>query len=180
MRKTVLTWMTLPLSLPLSSAPLAAHRPILVQVARQILGPRGLGSDVEDVVQEALSRASTLSGYDGARPMLPWLIGVTRNVALDTLRKQRRLAARQSELTEDMPSAIPTPEQALAERERLNRLAVKLDALPVEMRQALLMSQAEGQSYQEISTALGVPVGTVATWISRARRSVIETGEGTQ
>jgi RNA polymerase sigma-70 factor (ECF subfamily) len=47
-----------------------------------------------------------------------------------------------------------------------------MDALPKGQRDALLLFHGEGLGYQEISTRLGVPLGTVATWITRGRQSM--------
>ena len=66
----------------------------------------------------------------------------------------------------------PDAFQRLADARRRDAVARAMSALPDGQRQALTMFHMEGLQYQEIAARLGVPLGTVATWVMRARKSV--------
>jgi RNA polymerase sigma factor (sigma-70 family) len=68
-----------------------------------------------------------------------------------------------------------TPESILLERLDQQLVYKALDQLPVVYREALLLCEFEETSYQEISTTLGVPIGTVMSRLSRARRALRDT-----
>ena len=164
-------------------------RQIVVAVVACVLGERRDHPDVEDCTHEALSRA--LEGRSRLRdgePLRPWVIGIARHVALDALRSRkrtRRVEARMesASASEDtttawldwVPDPSPGPEERTASAERANRLERALGSLPEEQRRALVMFHVEGLGYQEIVKRLGVPLGTVATWLARGRRLLAET-----
>jgi RNA polymerase sigma-70 factor (ECF subfamily) len=68
----------------------------------------------------------------------------------------------------------PAPEEHAAGAERARRIRSALDGLAPPQRQAMLLFHVEGEGYQRIAEKLGVPMGTVATWLSRGRRSLAE------
>ncbi len=138
--------------------------------------------DVDDCTHEALRRAMEGRGplRDG-EPMRPWVCGIARHVALDALRHRRRQRERTvpagsgeagpdplDGVRDDSPSAF----DRVAAVERGARVQRALDALPDGQRRALTMFHLEGLTYQEIAARIGVPLGTVATWVLRARRAV--------
>jgi RNA polymerase sigma-70 factor (ECF subfamily) len=137
--------------------------------------------DVDDCTHEALRRA--IEGRDRLRagePLRPWLTGIARHVALDALRAQNRQRQRTlAPLEDDGPGPLerirddaPSAFDRLATAEKRERVARALDALPDGQRRALTMFHIEGMQYREIAARLGVPLGTVATWVMRARASV--------
>jgi len=138
--------------------------------------------DVEDCAHEALRRA--IEGRDRLRdgePLRPWVTGIARHVALDALRARRRQRERTATAGPDDGAADPLERVSdggpsafdrMATAERKERIARALDALPAGQRQALTMFHLEGLQYQQIAARLGVPLGTVATWVMRARKSV--------
>jgi RNA polymerase sigma factor (sigma-70 family) len=162
----------------------AALRPLLRAVVAALLGEGRDHPDVEDCTHEALRRA--LEGYGRLRDgeaLRPWLVGIARHVALDKMRERKRVRRRAApEAPEGEREAVverfgdpgPGPdEQALhAERRRLVQQA--LEGLGESQRSALLLVHLEGLSYHEVAARLGVPLGTVATWIARGRRSVAD------
>jgi RNA polymerase sigma-70 factor, ECF subfamily len=164
----------------------AALRPLVRAVVATLLGEGRDHPDVEDCTHEALRRA--LEGYGRLRDgeaLRPWLVGIARHVALDKMRERKRVRRRAAggegqeggelEATvERFGDPGPGPdEQALhAERRRLVQQA--LEGLNESQRSALLLVHLEGLSYQEVAARLGVPLGTVATWIARGRRSVAD------
>ena len=150
-----------------------AFEAILIRYQRPVLGlaRRHLGRapDAEDAAQEAFIRCFVhRDRFDPARPLLPWLLAVTRHVCLDRLRRARR-----EPLSDEPPDACAvvraTAEDALSDRERLEILARSLEALPEGQREAVAMFHLDGLGYREIAEALDVPIGTVMTWLHRGR-----------
>ena len=139
--------------------------------------------DVDDCVQEALTRALDGLKRPGAVLSRAWLAGIAKHVAIDALREKRRRplvsTAGDGDDTSDAIAEIAEDRadparQALVSQEVAN-LARALNAFPPAQQKATLMFHAEGRSYQEIASELGVPVGTVATWICRVRIQLNET-----
>lgn len=166
----------------------ASLRLVVRSVIASMLGVGRDHPDVEDCTHEALSRA--LEGKDRLRegePLRPWVIGIARHVALDARRAQRarrEISASSFEgdegdrsmgsLLERIEDPAPGPEEramAASQRQRLSEAMLKLSA---DQRGAMLMFHVDGLGYQDIAQRLGVPLGTVATWISRGRRAVAD------
>jgi len=173
---------------PVSPEETAALRQIVVAVVACVLGERRDHPDVEDCTHEALSRAFEGRGrLREGEPLRPWVVGIARHVALDALRsrkRKRRVEARVDDAASDemspawvewVPDPSPGPEERTASAERAARLERALATLPEEQRRALVMFHVEGLGYQEIVKRLGVPLGTVATWLARGRRLLAET-----
>jgi RNA polymerase sigma-70 factor (ECF subfamily) len=117
------------------------------------------------------------------------VLGIARNVALDTRRSRRRALARTGAESRDVPAhdgaspdddsspidriadGTPGPDQRLELAERADRVHAALRTLPADQQRAMLL-YAEGHGYREISERLSVPLGTICTWISRARQGL--------
>jgi RNA polymerase sigma-70 factor (ECF subfamily) len=127
--------------------------------------------DAEDVVQEAFLRA--FSGLENLRSgdAKAWLLTIVRNTGL-TWMKRNRYAAAMIDLEQQVggPSEpSPGPEEMLLisfDREQVRKA---LEQLPYEFREAIVLRELEGLSYKEIATAVGVPLGTVMSRLSRGR-----------
>jgi RNA polymerase sigma-70 factor (ECF subfamily) len=150
-----------------------AFEAIVLRYQRPVLGlaRRHLcrAPDAEDAAQEAFVRCFVhRDRFDPARPLLPWLLAVTRHVCLDRLRRERREPLL-DESAEACAVERATAEDALSDRERLERLARSLEALPEGQREAVAMFHLDGLGYREIAEALDVPIGTVMTWLHRGR-----------
>lgn len=159
-------------------------RPLVRAVVAGVLREHHEHADVEDCTNEALRRAFE-SQSQARGPMRPWVLGIARHVALDTLRARQRQRARTVDVPEEPPSAATAvvdrladpgagaDEQIeLAERAALVRRVMQL--LPEGPRRALELFHLDGLPYQEISKRLGVPLGTVATWVTRGRKAMAE------
>jgi RNA polymerase sigma factor (sigma-70 family) len=136
---------------------------------------RQLGAEADDVTAEVFIRAlrgaaSFRAGELGARP---WLFGIAAHVVSAELR--RRYLRR----TEALDSLPHPPHDHLAER-RLNAAGSLVDvqraveSLPIEQREPLLLFAWLDLTYEEIAAALALPVGTVRSRISRARKHLRE------
>jgi RNA polymerase sigma-70 factor (ECF subfamily) len=166
------------------AAATAELRPHVRAVVAAVMNVGRDHPDVDDCTNEALKRA--IEGRDRLRPgepLRPWVTGIARHVALDAMRARKRQRERTAlaRETEDGASvdpldrvADPAPDafQRLSDARRRDAVAAAMSALPDGQRKALTMFHMEGLQYQEIAARLGVPLGTVATWVMRARKSV--------
>jgi RNA polymerase sigma-70 factor (ECF subfamily) len=152
-------------------------------VVAKTLGSPLSHPDVEDATHETLRRA--LEGRERLRPgepLRPWLLGIARHVALDVLRSRKRAMARlapapsaedsSQELAERVPDSKPSPLERVVSAHTAAAVHAVLAKLPDGSRRALELFHLEGKSYPEIAKELGVPLGTVATWILRGRKAL--------
>ena len=129
------------------------------------------GPDAEDLVQEACLRAwksfAAFRGGDGRS----WLLAIVRNSCHTWLRKNRRqsLGVEFNENLHIEDVDMPEPERLLTESSNRKTLERALQELPTEFREALVLREFEGLSYEEISEIASVPVGTVMSRLARAR-----------
>jgi RNA polymerase sigma-70 factor, ECF subfamily len=135
--------------------------------------------EAEDLVQETYTKA--LKGFSSFQPgtnFRAWIYRILRNTFLTSragLKAQQQFDYEEEATNEAIYPPDPrTPESILLEK--LDRQVVHraLDQLPVVYREALLLCDFEEMSYQEISATLGVPVGTVMSRLSRARKALRE------
>ena len=140
----------------------------------RLLGPR---VEVEDAVQEVFVRVHcSLSSYRGDCKFSTWLYRVTRNVAIDHLRKRKNTIA----LDEWRPlKASGSAWKRLEARDQLRGLYAALEKLNVEYREAFILYEVEGMKLREIADLTDSPLGTVASRVRRAREQLRETIEAT-
>jgi RNA polymerase sigma-70 factor (ECF subfamily) len=165
----------------------AELRPLVRAVVACVLREPPDHADVEDCTSEAMRRA--LEGQSSVRgPVRPWVLGIARHVALDTLRarqKQRARLVTDAAAREDAPSSATAildrladpsagADEQMEQAERAAKVRRVLDRLPEGPRSALQAFHMEGLSYQEIAKRLDVPLGTVATWVNRGRKAMAE------
>jgi RNA polymerase sigma factor (sigma-70 family) len=163
----------------------AALQPLVRAVVAAVLRESVRHPDVDDCTNEALRRA--IEGQENLRDgqsLRPWVIGIARHVALDTLRarKKGRLAEapRSDDSSEDVsaidrvPDSKPNPFERVAGARRDAMVREAIDTLPDQTRKALVLFHLEGKSYQEIALQMKVPLGTVATWVTRGRKAIAE------
>ncbi len=126
--------------------------------------------DAEDVTQESFVRAlRSLAKWDSQREFLPWLLAIAGNRCRTLLAMRMRQPAMNSlvEQLSDKTLEVIEGEQLAEEMDRA------LSTLRAEYREAFLLFHQHELSYAEISDALGCPLGTVKTWVHRARREMI-------
>lgn len=133
--------------------------------------------DAEDVVQDACLRALKAVGSfhgEGETSARAWLLTIVRNTAFSRHRRQRANApAMAMEFDEEQHSgavAENNPEAELLRGEARESLGRALDRLSPEFREVIILREVEGLSYKEIGAVAGVPVGTVMSRLSRARK----------
>jgi RNA polymerase sigma-70 factor (ECF subfamily) len=128
----------------------------------------------EDVVQDAALRAlGYFASYRGGDARA-WLLRIVRNTAYDTLTNRRRHAADNLDpAVLDIADGADTPETTLSRREGQALVNRALAALPVELRECLVLRELEELSYKEIAYVTGVPVGTVMSRLWRGRQALM-------
>jgi RNA polymerase sigma-70 factor (ECF subfamily) len=126
--------------------------------------------EAEDAAQEVFLRVfRSLRRWDSSRPLKPWIMGIAVNRCRTYLGRR----ARRPELVtylQELPS--PRPEDDSAELVREIRAA--LETLRDEYRAVFVLFHEQGCSYEAIAQAVERPVGTVKTWLHRARLEVLE------
>jgi RNA polymerase sigma-70 factor, ECF subfamily len=131
--------------------------------------------DAQDVVQEAALRAYRF--LDGLRgEARPWLLAIVRNSCLSWLQVNRPadVAGFDDRALELQPADQDGPE-VLASRELDRRMLNEaIAALPAQFREVLVLRELEDLSYKEIARIADVPMGTVMSRLSRARRLLAE------
>ncbi len=136
----------------------------------------GNSADAHDLVQEVLLRVRKgLANYQPGS-FEGWLWRITRNAFLDEVRKQKRRP------TAPIPDEIDrwdaaTTESADLEFDRISLgddIQKALLELPIEFREAVVLCDVVGLSYEEIASAVAVPVGTVRSRIHRGRKQLRE------
>ncbi|MET0348282.1 MAG: RNA polymerase sigma factor [Rhizobacter sp.] len=139
--------------------------PRLRRYARALAGNR---EDADDLVQDTLERAwSRASLWRGVADMRAWLFGIMHNLHVDGVRRPRvpTVALGDGEGEADRVAVPPTQGERLA----VVDLQAALDRLPLEQKEVLLLVALEDMAYAEVAAALGIPVGTVMSRLSRGR-----------
>jgi RNA polymerase sigma-70 factor (ECF subfamily) len=146
-----------------AEAEIVACVPGLRRYARGLTGDR---DRADDLVQDTLERAwARFSLWQRRGDLRAWLFGIMHNHFVDRLRAQR---SRPEDAAGDtVPELAQRPMQA--DRLELRDLDRLLQRLPAEQREVLLLVGVEELSYREVALALGVPVGTVMSRLSRGR-----------
>ena len=125
--------------------------------------------DAEDVAQESLVRVvRNLHRWDPDRAFRPWLLAIVGNRCRSHLAARRRRATPTAEM-EHVQDRAPPSADALAEELRL-----ALGTLRDEHRQAFVLFHEQHLNYAEIAEAMNSPIGTIKTWVHRARRELVD------
>ena len=141
------------------------YRPALLRYCRRLLSV----SRAEDAVQQTFLNAyESIESDAESRRLRPWLYRIAHNVAVDVLRKDGRI---QERLGQDDGRSEPS-DQVAERQEELRAVIAALQALPSRQRQAILLRELEGRSYNEIATALRVTEGAVRQLLNRARNAL--------
>jgi RNA polymerase sigma-70 factor (ECF subfamily) len=134
----------------------------------RMLGQR---QDAEDAAQETFVRVlKNLHRWDQARDFEPWLFAIAGNRCRTALAARKRRPTAEA-ILDIIPDKEPDhrPAQHLAEEVQL-----ALATLRDEYRQAFVLFHEHELSYADIAAAMEVPLGTIKTWVHRARRELIE------
>jgi RNA polymerase sigma-70 factor (ECF subfamily) len=139
-------------------------------------------AEVEDVTQEAFIKAyRALPSFRGDSAFYTWLYRIGVNTAKNYLVSQGRRAPTTTEFDSeeaetfeegDQLRDINTPEHLLLSKQIGETVNAAMEALPEELRTAIMLRELEGLSYEEIAAIMDCPIGTVRSRIFRAREAV--------
>ena len=134
----------------------------------------GHRDQAEDVVQEAFVRIwNSASQYDAnlSAPMT-WMVSITRNKAIDQLRKHR-----EEPLTDEQAQALfdqaPSAHEQMESHRDAKALQRCLDTLEGMQRQSIITAYFHGASHGDLVTQLAAPLGPVKSWIRRAMERLL-------
>lgn len=141
-------------------------------------------AEVEDVAQETFIKAyRALPSFRGDSAFYTWLYRIGINTAKNFLVSQGRRAptttdfdSEEAETFEDGDQLrdINTPERLMMTRQIGDTVNTAMEALPEELKTAIVLREIEGLSYEEIATIMDCPIGTVRSRIFRAREAISE------
>lgn len=154
------------------------ERPVFSLVYRMVRD-RSLS---EDLAQETFIRAfNAIDGYDPRYKFSSWIFKIANNLTIDHLRK-RKLdtisldgspdATSDEEISRTRVTAVSsneTPDMYVENRELGNQIEDAIAKLRPEYRTAVLLRHVEGHSYDEVADIMELPLGTVKTYLHRAR-----------
>ena len=141
-------------------------------------------AEVEDVAQEAFIKAyRALPSFRGESAFYTWLYRIGINTAKNYLVAMGRRAPTTTEFDSedaenfedgDQLRDVNTPENELMSKQIAQTVNDTMEALPEELRTAIVLREIDGLSYEEIATVMNCPIGTVRSRIFRAREAVAE------
>ena len=150
------------------------HLDTLYRVALRLTGS---SADADDLVQETVLKAyKSWDQYQPGTNAKGWLLTILRNSFINEYRRRSRHPETVDVDTIEPFAVLSEEQEEDAQGGRFfdqiidEEVQQAIDALPETFREALVLSDVEGMSYQEISSILGVPVGTVKSRLFRARR----------
>ncbi len=136
----------------------------------------GKHDEAEDLTQEIFLKVfRSLDKFNRDADFSTWLGSVARNYCIDHYRAQKR---EREVLVEDLiaydtaPAVSGNPHRALEDRDRRSFVRRGLDLLPEKLREAVVLRDLQGLSYQEMADRLHLPEGTVKSRINRGREEL--------
>ncbi|MGB3836646.1 RNA polymerase sigma factor RpoE [Castellaniella sp.] len=154
------------------------QRKIMRLLSRMIAEP----AEIEDVAQEAFIKAyRALPRFRGDSAFYTWLyriaINTARNWQASRARRPSTVSVLENEDGEtfeqiDSLSDHSTPESLMASRQIAQTVNEAIEALPDDLRTAIVLREIEGMSYEDIASTMQCPIGTVRSRIFRAREAI--------
>lgn len=158
------------------------RRPIHSYVYRLL----GNQEDADDVTQEVFVRACTSwSGLYEREHLSPWLYRIATNLCVDALRRRKRISwwslshryrndDNGEEVVNEDTWAFLSDSGGIPEIAEREQIRIALENMPEEYAAVLVLSAAQGVSYQEIASIVGISPNAAATRISRAKRMFMQ------
>jgi RNA polymerase sigma-70 factor (ECF subfamily) len=156
------------------------HKTAVYGLAYRLLGS---ADEARDAAQETFVRAwMAMKDFDEGQPFGAWALRIARNHCIDLLRRRRPTLQLMSEgrSDEEGPGLAPElpdrqvmgGEQVVQEREAQRDLDRAIAGLPERYREVIALYHVQHKSYADIAAILRVPIGTVMTWLHRARKEL--------
>lgn len=148
--------------------------PHLEGLLRSIYRIVGKEEDAQDILQETLVRAFlSIGNFKGNSSFKTWLFRISYNLSIDFVRKNRRNQEDLNETALNLVKSDDSPEATIFARSELERVSTGLKQLSPEHREALLLREVDGLSYEEIAQVTGVSQGTVMSRLFYAREQLL-------
>lgn len=152
------------------------HRDAVWRLAR---GHVGDPDEALDITQETFVAAfAALARYDGARPFRAWIARIALNKCRDWARRRavRRFFAFARPIDDALELADPdaSPDETLHSQRELSRIHAAITALPVTLKDVLLLRTIEAMSQVDTAEVLGITEKAVETRLYRARARLAE------
>jgi RNA polymerase sigma-70 factor (ECF subfamily) len=131
-------------------------------------------AEADDLVQETYVKALRgFASFQAGTNFRAWMFRILRNSFLTSRAGLKTsVSFDEEEYPGEASSPGPTPESVLLEQANRQMLQAALEELPLHFREILLLCEVEEMSYLEISEALAIPMGTVMSRLSRARKAL--------
>ena len=133
-------------------------------------------AEAEDIVQEAISKAlRAFDSFQAGTNFKAWAFRILRNTFLTSrtaIATSRTVFLEDQAELLDVSDASPTPEDLVLRLDNEAVLTEALDRLHPQLREVLLLCEVEELKYKDIAMVLDIPIGTVMSRISRARRTL--------
>ncbi len=140
--------------------------------------------EARDAAQETFVRAwGAMATYDPSHPFAPWLLRIARNLCVDLVRRRIPKAQRleldatgrgEAEAPQLADGDSVAADEQLAHAQLTASLEGAVAALPANYREVIHLFHVEHMSYKEIAATMEIPIGTVMTWLHRARARLRE------
>jgi RNA polymerase sigma-70 factor (ECF subfamily) len=144
-------------------------QPDVWRLCYHLAGP----DDADDVTQDAFVRAwKALPNFRGDSSGRTWLLSITRRACADHVRRtirRRRLAGR----LEERASRDGGRSAVVADPGDAHAVEALVAGLPSDQREAFVLTQVVGCSYEEAAATCGVPIGTIRSRVARAREHLV-------
>jgi len=125
--------------------------------------------DAEDVTQEVFLRIFRgLRGWDSRRPLKPWIM----SIAVNRCRTWLSQRGKRPELVDYLQDTLPGPPPDDS-GELVQEIQMAVAELRLEYRTAFVLYHEQGQPYEDIARVMDRPVGTIKTWLHRARMEIL-------
>ncbi|MEE9160471.1 MAG: RNA polymerase sigma factor RpoE [Gammaproteobacteria bacterium] len=150
---------------------------IINLVSRFVYNP----SDAQDIAQEAFIKAyRALPNFRGESAFYTWMYRIAVNTAKNHLAVKSRRPLESAQDIDDVEQIEgnstlrhqETPEHLLLRDEIQETILKSIEALPEDLKAAITLREVEGLSYEDISSAMDCPIGTVRSRIFRAREAI--------
>ena len=132
-------------------------------------------TEAEDLVQETFAKALRgFSSFQSGTNFRAWMYRILRNTFLTsrTGLKATAMIPLDAEDADELAAGPETPETVMISNSEQQLVQEAIETLPVHFREILLLCEIEEMSYQEISETLTIPIGTVMSRLSRARKAL--------
>ncbi len=148
--------------------------PHLETLLRSIYRIVGREEDAQDILQETLVRAFlSIGNFKGNSSFKTWLFRISYNLSIDFVRKNKRNIEDLNETALNLVKSEDSPEKVIEARSELAQVSLGLKRLSPEHREALLLREVDGLSYEEIAEVTGVSQGTVMSRLFYAREQLL-------